>query len=517
MKRIALYSRKSVLSDTGESTKTQIKLCKNYFNNIECEFIEIIDEGFSGGNTNRPGFKKLMKLVKNKEIDIVAVYKIDRIARNIVDFFSIYKELENYDLKLISITEGFDASTPSGIMMMTMLAGVSEMERMNIKQRIKDNMKEIASKGKWCGGKPPIGYEPIRVVEDGKKCSYLKLKDGIEKDIVLDIYSLFIDGYSIRKIAKLLNEKYNLQTTSKRVCNVLYSPTYTPSTELLNNYLKQNNYEVSTLPNGYGYLTYQKTKNDKNGKKVINKDNKIIAAASKHEAIIPNDLWLKAQEKLKQVTQDPRPRKSQFTFLAHFIKCGYCGKNMIVCSEERKRSENQRYFRKSCKCDYKNSKRLTINLAEKSFVDNITSISDIETINKMINNKSTASTYDIKKELKLKNRQIEDLDKKIEGLSEKLALADEIVVDIILKQLEKMALRKKELEKELFEIQKKNETSKNNKNTASLIKNVIDELIELTTKEEVPKDEINIKIGQVFECIYWFPIERELKLRIKNM
>lgn len=190
---------------------------------------------------------------------------------------------------------------------------------------------------------------------------------------------------------------------------------------------------------------------------------------------------------------------------------------MIVCSEERKRSENQRYFRKSCKCDYKNSKRLTINLAEKSFVDNITSISDIETINKMINNKSTASTYDIKKELKLKNRQIEDLDKKIEGLSEKLALADEIVVDIILKQLEKMALRKKELEKELFEIQKKNETSKNNKNTASLIKNVIDELIELTTKEDVPKDEINIKIGQVFECIYWFPIERELKLRIKNM
>lgn len=516
MKRIALYSRKSVLTDTGESTKIQIKLCKNYFSNIDCEFIEIIDEGFSGGNTNRPGFKKLMKLVENKEIDIVAVYKIDRIARNIIDFFSIYKELEKHEVKLVSITEGFDASTPSGVMMMTMLAGVSEMERINIKQRVKDNMKEIALKGKWSGGTPPIGYESIRVIEDGKKCSYLKLKNDVEKDIVIDIYTLFINGYSTRKIASIINDKYSLSTSQKRICNVLYSPVYTPSSELINNYLKQNNYEVSSFPNGYGYLTYQKTKTDKNGRKIIDRNNKTIAAPSKHEAIIPNDLWLKAQGRLKEVTQSPKPRKSQFTFLAHLVKCGYCGKNMSVYSEPRV-SGVQRFFRKKCTCDYNNSRRLTIELAEKNFLKYITSINNIETLSDMMSNKSTLSITNINKTLKLKNKQIDNLSKKIEGLTEKLALAEGSVVDIILNQLEKMANEKSSLENELFELQKKNQISKNNKRDIYFIKSLIDELIILYNKNDISKYELNLKVSQVFDAVYWFPIEKELKLHIKDM
>lgn len=516
MKRIALYSRKSVLSDTGESTKIQIKLCKNYFSNMECEFIEIIDEGFSGGNTNRPGFKKMMKLVENKEIDIVAVYKIDRIARNIIDFFSIYKELEKHDVKLVSITEGFDASTPSGVMMMTMLAGVSEMERMNIKQRVKDNMKEIALKGKWSGGNPPLGYESIRVVEEGKKCSYLKLKDNDEPDIIKDIYTFFIEGYSTRKIATMINDKYNLSTSQKRICNILYSPIYTHSSELINNYLKQNNYEVSTPPNGCGYLTYQKTKIDKAGKKVIDRENKTIAAASKHEAIISNDVWLKVQERLKNVTQDPKPRKSQFTFLAHLVKCGYCGKNMNVYSEPRKVGV-YRFFRKKCTCDYKNSKRLTINLAEESFINTLKSINDIETLTNMLYSKSTSSIININKEIDLKNKKIIDLDKKINGLAEKLALAEGSVVNIILNQLEKMAKEKELLEKELFDLQKKNISSKSDKKNINLVKESIEKLILLCEKEGISKNEINRSVEKIFEGIYWFPIEKEIKLRIKDM
>lgn len=516
MKRIAIYSRKSVLSDTGESTKVQIKLCKNYFFNVECEFIEIIDEGFSGGNTNRPGFKKLMRLVENKEIDIVAVYKIDRIARNIVDFFSIYKEFEKHDVKLVSITEGFDASTPSGIMMMTMLAGVSEMERMNIKQRVKDNMKEIALKGKWSGGNPPLGYESIRVVEEGKKCSYLKLKDNDEPKIIKDIYTLFSEGYSARKIATIINYKYNLSTSQKRICNILYSPIYTPSSELINNYLKQNNYEISTKPNGYGYLTYQKTKTDKKGNKVLDKENKTIAAASMHEAIISNDLWLDVQEKLKKVTQDPKPRKSQFTFLAHLVKCGYCGKSMNVYSEPRKVGA-QRFFRKTCTCDYKNSRRLTISLAEERFINAIKSINDINVISNIVFNRSDSSIKDTNKELEFKNKKISDLDKKIEGLAEKLSLAEGSVVNIILNQLEKMAKEKDLLEKDLLELQKKSVSSKNNKKNAILIKESIDKLILLCEKNSISKSEINRNVEKIFDSVYWFPIEKELKLSIKDM
>ena len=516
MKRIALYSRKSVLSDTGESTKVQIKLCKNYFSNLDCEFIEIIDEGFSGGNTNRPGFKKLMYLVENKKIDIVAVYKIDRIARNIVDFFSIYKEFEKHEVKLISITEGFDASTPSGIMMMTMLAGVAEMERMNIKQRIKDNMREIAIKGKWTGGNTPLGYETIRLIEDGKKSSYLKLKDNHEIDIVKDIYSYFLSGYSTRKVATKINSKYNISTSQRRICNILYSPIYTPSSDLINNYLNNNNYEVTTPANGYGYLTYQKTKINKTGNKVLDTKNKTIAAASKHIAIIPNNIWLKTQERLKSITQSPKPRKSQFTFLAHLVKCGYCGTSMFVDSDPRK-SGVQRFFRKKCSCNYKNSKRLTIELAETKFIEAIISINDINVISDMLEKQYSSTTKDFSKESKLKLQSINELEKKIEGLTEKLSLANEEIVPVLLKQLEKMVKNKSELEEQLLNIQKEKELSKNNKQDLNKILLYLDELIVAAKQNTLPKYDLNLKIEQLFDAIYWFPIEKELKISIKNM
>lgn len=516
MKRIAIYSRKSVLTDTGESTKVQIKLCKNYFSTLECEFIEIVDEGFSGGNTNRPGFKKLMRLVERKEIDIVAVYKIDRIARNIIDFFSIYKELEKHDVKLISITEGFDASTPNGVMMMTMLAGFSEMERMNIKQRVRDNMKEIALKGKWSGGNPPIGYESIRVVEAGKKCSYLKLKNNEEIEIVRDIYNCFLDGYSTRKIADKINLKYGLSTSQKRICNILYSPVYTPSSEIINNYLNKNGYEVSNDPNGCGYLTYQKTKINKSGKKVLDRENKTIAAASKHEAIIPNNLWLKVQQKLSGITQDPKPRKSQYTFLAHLVKCGYCETSMFVDSEPRKK-EPQRFFRKKCKCNYNNSKRLTIDLAEKSFVQSIISINDKEIISNMLEENKTLHKKDYVKEIKLLKNRINELNKKIDGLTEKLALVEGKLVNVLIKQLEKMVDNKNNLENELLELQKSNEVCESEKVSVNKIHILINQLINDISEGNLTKEEINLKIERVFECLYWFPIERELKVKIRTM
>src|SRR3712207_2417062 len=103
MNRIAIYSRKSKETDTGESIKNQIDMCKAYFNrgNVECTFEIFQDEGFSGGNINRPSFQRMIELAKHKQFDIVAVYKVDRIARNIVDFVNIYDELERHDVKLV--------------------------------------------------------------------------------------------------------------------------------------------------------------------------------------------------------------------------------------------------------------------------------------------------------------------------------------------------------------------------------------------------------------------------------
>ena len=96
MKRIAIYSRKSKETDTGESIKNQINICKEYFlrQYDECNFEIFEDEGFSGGNTNRPAFKRMMQLADYKQFDIIAAYKVDRISRNTLDFLTMFEKLK---------------------------------------------------------------------------------------------------------------------------------------------------------------------------------------------------------------------------------------------------------------------------------------------------------------------------------------------------------------------------------------------------------------------------------------
>ena len=86
MKKIAIYSRKSKETDTGESIKNQINICKEYFlrQYDQCTFEIFEDEGFSGGNTNRPAFKRMMQLAEHKQFDIIAAYKIDRIIASFI-------------------------------------------------------------------------------------------------------------------------------------------------------------------------------------------------------------------------------------------------------------------------------------------------------------------------------------------------------------------------------------------------------------------------------------------------
>ena len=86
--KIAIYARKSKLTEKGDSINNQISMCKNYaklhFNN--CNFIIYKDEGFSGGNTKRPMFKKLMKDINIKKFEVLIWYRLDRISRNVNDF-----------------------------------------------------------------------------------------------------------------------------------------------------------------------------------------------------------------------------------------------------------------------------------------------------------------------------------------------------------------------------------------------------------------------------------------------
>ena len=112
---IAVYSRKSRFTGKGESIGNQVELCKSYicehYGQAALDYTVIYeDEGFSGGNMNRPDFKKMMNDAKKHRFQAIVVYRLDRISRNISDFAGLIEELARLDIAFVSIREQFDLS-----------------------------------------------------------------------------------------------------------------------------------------------------------------------------------------------------------------------------------------------------------------------------------------------------------------------------------------------------------------------------------------------------------------------
>ena len=165
----AIYSRKSIFTGKGESVENQIELCKDYANKNfkgNKEFLIYEDEGFSGGNTNRPNFKKLLQDAKSQKFNVLICYRLDRISRNVADFSNTLELLQNNSIDFISIKEQFDTSTPMGRAMIYISSVFAQLERETIAERVRDNMIELAKTGRWLGGQTPFGFK-------SKKITYL--------------------------------------------------------------------------------------------------------------------------------------------------------------------------------------------------------------------------------------------------------------------------------------------------------------------------------------------------------
>ena len=114
---IAIYSRKSKFTGKGESIDNQVELCKQYIRDhygeqaVErCMIYE--DEGFSGGNMQRPAFQEMMKAAEQRKFKAIVVYRLDRISRNVSDFSTLIETLKRLDIDFVSIRELFNTSSP---------------------------------------------------------------------------------------------------------------------------------------------------------------------------------------------------------------------------------------------------------------------------------------------------------------------------------------------------------------------------------------------------------------------
>ena len=117
------------------------------------------DPGFSGGNTERPGLKRLMGDIERGQIDIVVVYKIDRLTRSLADFSKMVEVFERHGVSFVSVTQQFNTTTSMGRLTLNVLLSFAQFEREVTGERIRDKIAASKRKGMWMGGVPTLGYD----------------------------------------------------------------------------------------------------------------------------------------------------------------------------------------------------------------------------------------------------------------------------------------------------------------------------------------------------------------------
>lgn len=190
-KRCAIYTRKSTtnrLDAEMNSLETQREVCSAYITSQKYKsWIELPkrydDGGQSGSDLDRPALADLMEDIENGKIDIVVIYKVDRLTRSLIDFVRLIDLFDQKSINLVSISQAFDTSDSMGRMVLNILLTFSQFEREMIGERVRDSLRARKRHGKIHGGKPPFGYQ---VVDDEL------VVDEHEAEIVRFIFAEFL-------------------------------------------------------------------------------------------------------------------------------------------------------------------------------------------------------------------------------------------------------------------------------------------------------------------------------------
>ena len=117
------------------------------------------DGGFSGGNTDRPALQRLLADVTAGKIDVIVVYKVDRLTRSLADFAKLVELFDTHDVSFVSVTQQFNTTTSMGRLTLNVLLSFAQFEREVTSERIRDKIAASKRKGLWVGGMAPLGYD----------------------------------------------------------------------------------------------------------------------------------------------------------------------------------------------------------------------------------------------------------------------------------------------------------------------------------------------------------------------
>lgn len=511
----AIYARKSIETDKGESIENQIQLCKEIaIKSGVTEFLYYTDEGFSGGNTNRPKFRQMMKDAKSKKFSILICYRLDRISRNVANFSSTLETLQKYNIDFVSIKEHFDTSTPIGRAMVYIASVFAQLERETIAERVKDNMLELAKTGRWLGGITPLGFKSkaINYIDPNgknkKMHSLILVPDEVK--IVKLIFNLYLEKKGFPSVANYLcthhyKGKNGAEFSQRTVEQIIKNPVYTYADKRTYDYFKKLGALVFGAFNGKnGLITYNKRLK---GKKE-NPINEWIIAVGKHPGVISSDLWLECQNINSHNFQKPSPRSSTGTkfLLSGLLICGECGSSMSSWSRHNPKSgKYERYYR----CNLKNkastrcsSKMLNADKAENLVLTNIKGVTPMQLTASYDEIVPLEKSRDIliKNERSKLHREFENNNKIIQGLIRKLALLDDDPRTILAckKEINNLNMQNDSLEKEILSLE----------NIISNIDLNLDDITEINSRIE------NFK--KLFDCVENIDKKRSYLLEIIN-
>ena len=335
----------------GFSIRAQQEKLATYAKVMEWDAYKIYsDEGISGKNiTDRPAINKMIEDIRNKNIENVLVFKVDRLTRNTKDLSDLLEIFKKYDCSFNSLMESIDTQSASGRMFLKIIGIFAEFERENISERVKLGFEKKAREG-YSQSRNYVSYGYTRNVGN-----HVQKIHKEEANIVKEIFDMYVNQN--KKFNSIASE-LNIRKIPTKTGAIWYAKTIK---KLLSN------------PNYIGKVRYG-----------IGDEDRYFEADGKHKGIISEELYQAAQLKMsnnsrKSYTKSPREEN----YFCGVLECALCGKKLTSNSHTRTRKDGSKYYvpryicqdmiSKAC-----SSKSMSHKKAEAAFMDYINNIEDLD-------------------------------------------------------------------------------------------------------------------------------------------
>ena len=487
LRKIAVYARKSKITESGKSIENQITKCKSCaalkFDADEDDVLTYTDEGLSGYYSDRPQYQQMLNDIQAGKIKAVICYKFDRISRRTLDLLNLVEQLRIKKIAFISCSDDLDTSSRTGKIMMSLLASIAEFERDIIAERIADNMYELAKEGRWLGGTTPTGFysKKERLVVNGKKTTINHLEPIEEEQaVVREMFRRFFDGRSIQKVvdwakAQGIPTKNGKRHTRISVKNILENPVYAIADADIWRYFSAFNIPIYAGETDFdgvrGLMVYNKTEQTKELREnstsihpeYVKRSERREAAdwiisVGQHRGIVSGRDWIRAQSILRENRDRcKRPNEGTESLLSGLIACPLCGKNMYTHREYNRYTEGKPRFLYKCQthradrfaCTYHDLKG---NLLDQFILDAICSMSEEDSpyYHKLLDNAALAREQAGQTECALQRleKARERMRREIESQTRTLRLASDAIKPMLLQDLERLAAEAEQCEEQ---------------------------------------------------------------------